>query len=146
MAVEVQEDGDGVRIVKTVEIRGTVKSDSIKLDGSESLDLLSGLQKIRAKLRGRRALGNSMGVSPIYVVAVALVLTGVAMNVIGHEFPSFNYLEIFGPVVFAAGIAVGMFGGGVMSPLAYVIVIPALIGILIAVNYFNIFNLGHYGL
>lgn len=83
--------------------------------------------------------------SPLYIGSVALLLTGLVMGALGHADASFAYLGIYGPILIGLAVGVGMVGGGVSYPPAYLL-LPVLIGVLIAINYYDVFGLARYGL
>lgn len=82
----------------------------------------------------------------VYIAATAALLIGIALGVIGHIENSGFEIRTFGAVFIGLGVGLGMFGGNVRSHLAYVIVIPLVIALWLAIYVWNIGGLGNLGL
>lgn len=87
------------------------------------------------------------GVAGSYLLAVIVVLIGLGLGALGNVLStSWPQLAIIGPIIVGLGVGIGMLGGGVVNPAAYVIVIPGVILLLIAINVWNLWGLHSIGL
>ena len=100
-------------------------------------------------LTRRRISRSASGfVQPAYLVSLALILTGFAMDIIGHTNPyPYAPLAVFGAIFVGGGVGFGMISGGLGAhPVVVLAVTLAVIVALLAVGYYNLFGAQAWGL
>lgn len=85
-------------------------------------------------------------VSPGYLAAVAVALTGFVLLVLAHTQAGWAWGTVIGPVVIALAIAVGMVSGGVSHPWALVLIPFSAAILLLLVDHFNLGGANAWGI